>query len=72
LSRQLTSFEKGTRYYTLQIQRDLFGWVVIASYGRIDTKLGQVITTPFDDLEGAEIYLHQEIDRRIKRGYFIS
>ena len=36
-------FEKGTRYYTLYLKKDLLDdWVVVRVNGRIDTRLGGV------------------------------
>jgi predicted DNA-binding WGR domain protein len=64
-----TRFTKGTRYYTLHCQRDLFDWVVVKAYGRIDTKLGQIKTMCFESEADALAYFDAECARRIKRSY---
>ncbi len=40
---QYLRFEKGTRYYTLVLDKDLFGdWVITKANGRINSRLGQI------------------------------
>lgn len=62
-------FIKGTRYYELHLTHDLFNWVVIKCYGRIDTKLGKIKSIPFPTQSEATDHFNHECDRRRKRGY---
>ncbi len=40
---QYLRFEKGTRYYTLVLDKDLFGdWVITKANGRINSRLGKI------------------------------
>ena len=40
---QLLRFEKGTRYYTLILNKDLLSdWIVAKVNGRINSRLGQI------------------------------
>lgn len=64
-------FEKLTRYYTLSVQQDLFGWVVVKSFGRTGTALGNIQTLPFEDELAARLYFSQECKRRLSRGYHL-
>ncbi|EMQ2878805.1 WGR domain-containing protein [Vibrio navarrensis] len=65
-------FIKGTRYYELRLKRDLFGWVVLKCYGRINTRLGQIRTVPFETEQAALAYIEQACAQRLKRGYSLS
>lgn len=44
-------WNKNTRYYSAQVERDLFGWVVTRAWGRRGTALGQIRTDPVESLE---------------------
>jgi hypothetical protein len=47
-------FEKDTRYYVIQLTKDLLGdWVLILSNGRIKSKLGQTRTLAFRNFSEA-------------------
>lgn len=65
-------FEKGTRFYTLTLERDLLGdWVVVTVYGRTSSSLGQVRIRAFTDEGQARGYFEEECERRLKRGYVL-
>lgn len=65
-------YEKLTRYYCLSLERDLFDWIVLKSYGRIGTRLGQSRSIAFDTQEEAQRYFDKEHKRRLKRGYKVT
>ena len=63
-------FEKGTRYYTVILDKDLFDdWVITIANGRIGTKLGRVRKIAFTCLEDAFGQFENTTKIRIKRGY---
>jgi hypothetical protein len=63
-------FEKGTRYYTIILDRDLFDdWVIIIANGRIGTKLGRIRTLAFPSFTAAFNQFCIATKIRIKRGY---
>ena len=48
-------FIKNTRYYSIRIIRDLFGyWVILRNFGRKDAKKGRTITEICDNLAHAK------------------
>jgi len=63
------SFEKGTRYYSLEIDRDFFDWVVFKQFGGMGMKNGHRCSVPFDNYPSAKKYFDAECARRLKRGY---
>lgn len=63
-------FEKGTRYYTLTLQKDLLeDWVVVADNGRINSKLGQRRTLAFTFFIDAFEHFCTQANIRFKRDY---
>jgi len=57
-------------YYTIQVQPDLFGfWSLIREWGRIGSKRGTVMITPFDSEDEAIADAKKLIKRRISQGY---
>ncbi|WP_210447965.1 WGR domain-containing protein [Vibrio crassostreae] len=64
-------FTKLTRYYALELKKDLFDIVVVKHYGRINTRLGQTRTHAFDSQDEAKAFLTSECQRRLKRGYIL-
>lgn len=63
-------FEKGTRYYTVILDKDLFDdWVITIANGRIDTKLGRIRKIAFTCREDACNQFQNTTKIRIKRGY---
>lgn len=63
-------FEKGTRYYTIVLDRDLFeDWVITLANGRIGTKLGRIRKIAFTCFDDAFDQFENTTKTRIKRGY---
>ena len=63
-------FEKGTRFYHISVQEDLFGdWVVVRVNGRINSPMGQIHTLAFKSKAKADEFYQDECLRRKKRGY---
>lgn len=63
-------FEKGSRYYELTLQRDLLSdWILVASNGRIQSKLGQTRTLAFPSYEEALKQFSSMAKTRYQRGY---
>lgn len=63
-------FEKGTRYYTVILDKDLFDdWVITIANGRIGTKLGRVRTLAFPSCTDAFNQFFITTKTREKRGY---
>lgn len=70
---QSARFEKGTRYYTVILDKDLFDdWVISIANGRIGTKLGRVRTIAFPSFEDAYGQFQVAIKNRTKRGYLLE
>lgn len=66
-------FEKGTRYYTVILDKDLFDdWVITIANGRIDTKLGRVRKIAFPSFAEACDKFRTTIKNRAKRGYLLE
>lgn len=66
-------FEKGTRYYTLILDKDLFDdWVITIANGRIGTQLGRVRKIAFPCFTDACTKFHNATEIRAKRGYFLE
>ena len=66
-------FEKGTRYYTVILDKDLFDdWVIIIANGRIGTKLGKIRTIAFPCFVDACDKFQVTIKNRAKRGYLLE
>lgn len=65
-------FEKGTRYYTVILDKDLFDdWVITVVNGRINTKLGKIRKLAFSNIPDIFERLYNIEKTRIKRGYYI-
>lgn len=68
-----TRFEKGTRYYTVILDKDLFDdWVITIANGRIGTKLGRVRKIAFTCFDDALGQFENTTKTRIKRGYQLA
>lgn len=66
-------FEKGTRYYTVILDKDLFeDWVLTIANGRIGTKLGRVRTLAFPSFKDAFDRFCIATKIRDKRGYSLD
>ncbi len=66
-------FEKGTRYYTVILDKDLFDdWVITIANGRIGTKLGRIRKIAFPCFADACAQFHNATKIRIKRGYLLE
>jgi len=63
-------FEKDTRYYSMRLEKDLFDdWILIATNGRIQSRLGQTRSMPHLSFLPAFDELCDKIEVRLKRGY---
>lgn len=63
-------FEKGTRYYTVILDKDLFDeWVITIANGRIGTKLGRIRKIAFPCFADALEQFCTTAKIRTKRGY---
>ena len=66
-------FEKGTRYYTVILDKDLFNeWVITIANGRIGTKLGRIRTIAFPCFVDACDKFQATMKNRVKRGYLLE
>ena len=65
---QQRRFERGTRYYELHLQQNLWGeWELLRIFGRSHTKQDRVICEPLDNLNQAVGRLEALTTYRIKR-----
>jgi predicted DNA-binding WGR domain protein len=63
-------FERGTRYYRLHLEQDLWGaWCLTRVHGRRGSRLGRTITTCAGTLTDALAALAARAARRRRRGY---
>lgn len=70
---KLARFEKGTRYYTVILDKDLFDdWVISIANGRIGTKLGRVRIIAFPSFGDACGQFQVAMKNRTKRGYLLE
>ena len=66
-------FEKGTRYYTVILDKDLFNdWVITIANGRIGTKLGRIRKIAHTSFADACNQFHNVTKTRTKRGYLLE
>ena len=66
-------FEKGTRYYTIILEQDLFeDWVISVINGRINTKLGRIRKLAFQNCSDAASKFDAITKTRSKRKYSLS
>jgi len=66
-------FEKGTRYYTVILDKDLFDdWVITIANGRIGTKLGRIRKIAFPCFLDACTQFQNASKIRTKRGYLLE
>lgn len=66
-------WQKGTKYYKLFLQQNLFGSSdVICCWGRVGTKLGGYMIIPNDTKEELEKIIATISKRRKYRGYDIA
>ncbi len=58
------------RYYSLMIERDLFGTVrLVRHWGRIGTTQGRELAQDFDTVDAAVVALEQLAAAKRRRGY---
>jgi len=63
-------WERGTRYYQVDVCQDLWGqWVLIQRWGRRGTALGQTRRVPCDAYADALSLLARIQRQRVQRGY---
>ncbi|MEJ1343166.1 MAG: WGR domain-containing protein [Candidatus Sedimenticola sp. (ex Thyasira tokunagai)] len=63
-------WNKGTRYYSVRLERDLFGaWVVIRTWGRIGTSMGRIRTDPASSFEEGLSQIEAIEKNRVSHGY---
>jgi len=61
------------RYYEVRLSQDLFhNWILIKSWGGIDSRLGNTHTLVFNSFNEAEQTLTVIHKRRIQRGYQVT
>jgi len=66
-------FERGTRYYQLHLEQDLWGdWVVTRVNGRRATPLGRAVVTWPGSFESGLQSLAESAKRRRQRGYTLT
>ena len=66
-------FEKETRYYSIQLERDLLGdWTIVASNGRKNSKLGRTRILAFPDFSYAFKEFCKIVQIRFQRGYRLT
>jgi predicted DNA-binding WGR domain protein len=66
-------WERGTRYYEVHLQQDLFGeWVLTQVWGRRGTELGRMVHTPCASYQDGRERLTAVQARREQRGYKVS
>jgi predicted DNA-binding WGR domain protein len=65
-------WERGTRYYQVEVSQDLWGqWVLIQRWGRRGTRLGQTRRVPCDAYADALRLLARIQRRRVQHGYCV-
>ncbi|WXG53370.1 MAG: WGR domain-containing protein [Candidatus Sedimenticola sp. (ex Thyasira tokunagai)] len=61
---------KGTRYYSVRLERDLFGaWVVTRTWGRIGTSMGRIRSDPASSFEEGLSQIEAIEKNRVSHGY---
>ena len=66
-------FEKFTRYYVLRLEKDLLDdWIIVATNGRIHSKLGQNRTIAFANFKEAFEQFSQMANQRYQKGYRLT
>jgi hypothetical protein len=66
-------FEKGSRYYTVRLEKDLLNdWTVVLVNGRVKSKLGQNRTMAFPNFMEAFAYFSETANLRYQRGYQLT
>ena len=63
-------WERGSRYYQVEINQDLWGqWILVQRWGQRGTRLGQTRRVPCDAYDDALHLLARIQRRRIQHGY---
>jgi predicted DNA-binding WGR domain protein len=62
-------WEKNHRYYEAQLTQDLFGWVILRSWGRKGTRNGRSMTVRPESYDKGMEMLEAVKKRRRSRGY---
>ena len=71
LTWQQRRFERGTRYYELHLQQNLWGeWELLRIFGRSNAKQGRVICEPIDNLNQAVGRLEALTTYRIQQRHY--
>jgi hypothetical protein len=66
-------FERGTRYYQLHLEQDLWGaWILTRVNGRRNSRLGRALMTWPDSFEAGLLALAETAKRRRLRGYTLT
>ena len=66
-------FQKVTRYYTIELQKDLLGdWTVVISNGRLKSRLGRTRLIAFKNFPAAFNQFCLLCELRHHRGYFLT
>ncbi|RMD59543.1 WGR domain-containing protein [Candidatus Parcubacteria bacterium] len=63
-------WHKGTRYYELRVQQDLWGdWTISRIWGQRGSRLGSMKIEPYDSLEQAMRRYEELSKQRARKGY---
>ena len=62
-------WEKDYRYYEAHLEHDLYGWVIIRTWGRKQTRIGRNMKVRVDSYREGLKELEQIKKRRRSRGY---
>ena len=66
-------FERGTRYYQLHLEQDLWGhWILTRVNGRRNSRLGRTLMTWPSSFESGLSALAESAKRRRLRGYSLA
>ena len=66
-------FERGTRYYQLHLEQDLWGsWILTRVNGRRNSRLGRALMTWPGSFEAGLSALAEAAKRRRQRGYALA
>jgi predicted DNA-binding WGR domain protein len=62
-------WEKDYRYYEAHLEHDLYGWIIIRTWGRKQTRIGRGMKVRVDSYQEGLEKLEQLKKRRRSRGY---
>ncbi len=62
-------WEKNYRYYEAHLEHDLYGWIIIRTWGRKQTRIGRGMKVRVDSYQEGLEKLEQVKKHRRSRGY---